>query len=203
MALVYFSFFHALINSTRLTWELSHTTFLPKMFYRVTAWPFRSMLWSIVDALILLESFCISTVIADGRNATQLLAATTLRAVLGTKTFAEILSDKESIAESMKIILDEATDDWGLTVERVEITDVGVPPVLQRAMAAEAEAAREARAKVIAAQGELSASRSLKEASRIIAEFPQALQLRYLQALSAISAKNNYRVLIPMDLLKR
>ena len=77
--------------------------------------------------------------------------------------------------------MDEATDPWGVKVERVEIKDVRLPQMLQRAMAAEAEAAREAKAKVIAAEGEMNASRALKEASEIISESPQALQLRYLQ----------------------
>ncbi|CAG0921163.1 unnamed protein product [Notodromas monacha] len=99
--------------------------------------------------------------------------------------------------------LDEATDSWGIKVERVEIKDVRLPVQLQRAMAAEAEAAREARAKVIAAEGEQKASRALKEASDVIAESPAALQLRYLQSLQSISAEKNSTILfpLPIDLL--
>ena len=87
--------------------------------------------------------------------------------------------------------LDVATEPWGVKVERVEVKDVRVPEQLQRAMAAEAEAAREARAKVIAAEGEHKASRSLRQAAEIIIESPAALQLRYLQTLNSISAENN------------
>ena len=101
----------------------------------------------------------------------------------GTKTLAEILSERETICHVMEHILDEATRPWGVKVERVEIKDVRVPVQLQRAMAAEAEASREARAKVIAADGEMRASKALREASNIIDESPSALQLRYLQVI--------------------
>ena len=99
--------------------------------------------------------------------------------------------------------MDEATDPWGVQVERVEVKDVRVPEQLQRAMAAEAEAAREARAKVITAEGEHKASRALKHASEVIMDSPAALQLRYLQTLSSISAENNSTIVfpVPMDLL--
>ena len=94
---------------------------------------------------------------------------------------------------SLQVTLDVATEPWGVKVERVEVKDVRVPEQLQRAMAAEAEAAREARAKVIAAEGEHKASRSLRQAAEIIIESPAALQLRYLQTLNSISAENNRR----------
>jgi len=119
--------------------------------------------------------------VEDFNHSTHLLGATTLRNVLGTKCLAEILSEREQIAHWMEATLDDATDPWGVKVERVEIKDVRLPVQLQRAMAAEAEAAREARAKVIAAEGEQKASRALREASDMIAESPSALQLRYLQ----------------------
>uniref|UniRef100_A0A8C2AS07 Band 7 domain-containing protein n=1 Tax=Cyprinus carpio TaxID=7962 RepID=A0A8C2AS07_CYPCA len=96
--------------------------------------------------------------------------------------------------------LDEATSVWGIKVERVEIKDVKLPIQLQRAMAAEAEAAREARAKVIAAEGEMNASRALKEASLVISESPSALQLRYLQTLSAIAAERNSTIIFPVPI---
>ena len=107
----------------------------------------------------------------------KLLAATTLRNILGTKTLGDILSERESIAHDMQVTLDEATEPWGVYVERVEVKDVRVPEQLQRAMAAEAEAAREARAKVIAAEGEHKSSRALRHAAEIIADCPAALQV--------------------------
>ena len=117
----------------------------------------------------------------DYSGSSRLLAATTLRNVLGTKNLGDILSEREAIAHEMKVktipfhdtffqsTLDEATDPWGVCVERVEVKDVRVPEQLQRAMAAEAEAAREARAKVIAAEGEHKASRALRHAAEVIA----------------------------------
>ncbi|XP_063067107.1 erythrocyte band 7 integral membrane protein isoform X1 [Engraulis encrasicolus] len=138
--------------------------------------------------------------ITNADAATRLLAQTTLRNVLGTKNLAEILSDREEIAHSMMTTLDEATDDWGIKVQRVEIKDVKLPMQLQRAMAAEAEASREARAKVIAAEGEMNASRALKEASLIIAESPSALQLRYLQTLNTIAAEKNSTIIFPLPI---
>ncbi|KAG8332663.1 hypothetical protein J6590_017887 [Homalodisca vitripennis] len=133
-------------------------------------------------------------------HSTRLLAATTLRNVLGTRNLSEILSERETISHTMQSSLDEATDPWGVKVERVEIKDVRLPVQLQRAMAAEAEAAREARAKVIAAEGEMKASRALKEASDVIAESPAALQLRYLQTLNTISAEKNSTIIFPLPL---
>ncbi|XP_039183036.1 stomatin-like isoform X1 [Crotalus tigris] len=132
--------------------------------------------------------------------ATRLLAQTTLRNILGTKDLAQILSDREEIAQSMQITLDKATDDWGIKVELVEIKDVKLPFQLQRAMAAEAEAAREARAKVIAAEGEMNASRALQKAAAIICENPAALQLRYLQTLTTIAAEKNSTIIFPLPL---
>ena len=96
--------------------------------------------------------------------------------------------------------LDAATDPCGIKVERVEVKDVRLPQQLQRAMAAEAEAAREARAKVIAAEGEQKASRALKEASDVISESPAALQLRYLQTLTHISAEKNSTIIFPLPI---
>ncbi|XP_033952353.1 stomatin isoform X1 [Pseudochaenichthys georgianus] len=138
--------------------------------------------------------------ITNADAATRLLAQTTLRNVLGTKSLAEILSDREEIAHSMQSTLDDATDDWGIKVERVEIKDVKLPVQLQRAMAAEAEATREARAKVIAAEGEMNASRALKEASLVISESPSGLQLRYLQTLSTIAAEKNSTIIFPLPM---
>merc|ERR1740123_1952168 len=136
----------------------------------------------------------------DYSHSTRLLAATTLRNVLGTKNLSEILSERDTISNVMKTVLDEATEPWGVTVERVEVKDVRVPEQLQRAMAAEAEAAREARAKVIAAEGEHKASRSLRLAAEVITDSPAALQLRYLQTLNGISAENNSTIIFPVPI---
>ncbi|KAG0421532.1 hypothetical protein HPB47_002582, partial [Ixodes persulcatus] len=156
-----------------------------------------------VDAVVYYRisnaTICITNV-EDYGHSTRLLAATTLRNVLGTKNLSEILSERESISHVMQASLDEATDSWGVKVERVEIKDVRLPVQLQRAMAAEAEAAREARAKVIAAEGEQKAARSLKEAAEVIAESPSALQLRYLQTLTSIAAEKNSTIVFPLPL---
>ncbi|XP_023321438.1 band 7 protein AGAP004871 isoform X2 [Eurytemora carolleeae] len=143
------------------------------------------------------------TNVDDYSGSARLLAATTLRNVLGTKNLGDILSERESIAQEMQSTLDEATDPWGVQVERVEVKDVRVPEQLQRAMAAEAEAAREARAKVIAAEGEHKASRALRHAAEVIVDSPAALQLRYLQTLNSISAENNSTIIfpVPIDIL--
>ncbi|KAH7722240.1 Protein MEC-2 b [Aphelenchoides avenae] len=143
------------------------------------------------------------TNVEDSSRSTKLLAQTTLRNILGTKTLAEMLSDREAISLQMQATLDEATEPWGVKVERVEMKDVRLPVQLQRAMAAEAEASREAKAKVIVAEGEQKASRALKEAAEVIAESPSALQLRYLQTLNSISAEKNSTIIFPfpIDLL--
>merc|ERR1719391_601385 len=140
------------------------------------------------------------TNVDDYSGSARLLAATTLRNVLGTRNLGDILSDRESIAQEMQSALDEATDPWGVQIERVEVKDVRVPENLQRAMAAEAEAAREARAKVIAAEGEHKASRALRHAAEVIIDSPAALQLRYLQTLNSISAENNSTIVFPVPI---
>ena len=116
----------------------------------------------------------------DYSGSARLLSATTLRNVLGTKSLGDILSERESIAKEMQELLHEATEPWGVTVERVEVKDVRVPEQLMRAMAAEAEAARNARAKVIAAEGEHKASRALRHAADVIADSPAALPITIL-----------------------
>jgi len=136
----------------------------------------------------------------DYSGSARLLAATTLRNVLGTLTLGDILCHREAIAKDMKTTLDEGTEPWGVMVERVEVKDVRVPEQLQRAMAAEAEAAREARAKVIAAEGEHKASRALRQAAEVIMDSPAALQLRYLQTLNSISAENNSTIIFPVPI---
>jgi len=138
--------------------------------------------------------------VTNAAQSTRLLASTTLRNTLGTKTLQDILADREDIAKNILGSLDSATDPWGIKVERVEVKDVRLPQQLQRAMAAEAEATRQARAKVIEAEGEQKASRALKEASDIISQSPAALQLRYLQTLSSISAEKNSTIIFPLPI---
>ncbi|KAG5679489.1 hypothetical protein PVAND_009054 [Polypedilum vanderplanki] len=138
--------------------------------------------------------------VANYSHSTRLLAATTLRNVLGTRNLSELLIERENISHTMSQILDHSTDPWGVKVERVEIKDVSLPTQLQRAMATEAEAAREARAKVIAAEGEMKASRALKEAADTISESPAALQLRYLQTLNSISSEKNSTIIFPLPI---
>ncbi|KAM4797498.1 stomatin-like protein 3 [Rhinophrynus dorsalis] len=132
--------------------------------------------------------------------ATHQLAQTTLRNILGTQTLSSILSNREEIAHNIQSILDNATHPWGVKVDRVEMRDVRLPVQMQRAMAAEAEAVREARAKVVAAEGEMNASRALKEASMVISESPAALQLRYLQTLNTIAAEHNSTIVFPLPI---
>merc|ERR1711994_1012890 len=138
--------------------------------------------------------------VTNASQSTRLLASTTLRNTLGTKTLQEILADREDIAMTILSSLDSATDPWGIKVERVEVKDVRLPQQLQRAMAAEAEATRQARAKVIEAEGEQKASRALKEASDIISSSDAALQLRYLQTLTTISAEKNSTIVFPLPI---
>merc|ERR1719391_1461207 len=136
----------------------------------------------------------------DYNRSTRLLAATTLRNVLGTKNLGEILSEREAIAEAMHHSLELATDPWGVHVDRVEIKDVRLPQQMQRSMAAEAEATRDARAKVIASEGEQKSAKALKEAADVISQSPAALQLRYLQTLNSISAEKNSTIIFPLPM---
>nr|XP_045724492.1 stomatin-like protein 3 [Mirounga angustirostris] len=136
----------------------------------------------------------------DVHQATFLLAQTTLRNVLGTQTLSQILAGREEIAHSIQTLLDDATELWGIRVARVEIKDVRIPVHLQRSMAAEAEATREARARVLAAEGEMNASKSLKSASMVLTESPIALQLRYLQTLTTVASEKNSTIVFPLPM---
>lgn len=156
-----------------------------------------------VDAVVYYRVHNAAVSVANVENAhhsTRLLAQTTLRNILGTRNLHEILADREQISIAMQSALDECTDAWGIKVERVEIKDVRLPVQLQRAMAAEAEAAREARAKLIAAEGEQKSSRALKEAADVMSLSPAALQLRYLQTLNTISAEKNSTIIFPLPI---
>jgi regulator of protease activity HflC (stomatin/prohibitin superfamily) len=136
--------------------------------------------------------------------ATSQLAQTTLRSVCGQAELDELLSDREKINSQLQEILDKHTDPWGVKVTTVEVKHIDLPQDMQRAMARQAEAERERRAKVINAEGEHQAAARLAEAAAIIAEHPMALQLRYLQTLREVSAENNSTTLfpIPIDLFK-
>jgi regulator of protease activity HflC (stomatin/prohibitin superfamily) len=138
--------------------------------------------------------------IEDYLYATSQLAQTTLRSVLGEVELDELLSDREKINAVLKKIIDERTDMWGIEVSAVEVKDVDLPDQMKRAMARQAEAERERRAKVIAAQGELQASETLAQAARTLAREPSAIQLRYLQTVTEIAAENNSTTLFPIPI---
>jgi regulator of protease activity HflC (stomatin/prohibitin superfamily) len=135
--------------------------------------------------------------------ATSQLAQTTLRSVVGQAELDELLSKRDQLNAQVQTILDEATDQWGIKVMTVEMKDVDLPMEMKRAMAKQAEAERERRAKVIHADGEFQASQRLSDAAAIIEEHPIALQLRYLQALTEVAAENNSTTIfpVPVDLL--
>ena len=138
--------------------------------------------------------------IEDYLYATSQLAQTTLRSVLGEVELDELLSDREKINAVLKKIIDERTDAWGIEVSAVEVKDVDLPDQMKRAMARQAEAERERRAKVIAAQGELQASETLAQAAKTLATEPSALQLRYLQTVTEIAAENNSTTIFPIPI---
>ena len=142
--------------------------------------------------------------IEDAFKATSQIAQTTLRSVLGKADLDALLSERERLNEDLAQIIDEQTEPWGVKVTTVEIKDVGIPSSMQRAMARQAEAERERRAKVIRADGELQAAAKLSEAARVIGSAPAGLQLRYLQTLSEIGAEQNSTVVfpLPLDLIK-
>ncbi|HWK27089.1 MAG TPA: slipin family protein [Solirubrobacter sp.] len=147
------------------------------------------------DAVVQVESFL---------KATSQIAQTTLRSVLGKAELDELLSEREKLNEELQKIIDEQTEPWGVKVSVVEIKDVGIPQAMQHAMARQAQAERERRAKVINAEGEFQASQRLGEAADVISKNPTTIQLRYLQTLSEIGINQNSTVVfpLPMDLIK-
>jgi regulator of protease activity HflC (stomatin/prohibitin superfamily) len=142
--------------------------------------------------------------IRDWYSSAQLVAQTTLRAIVGRHELDQLLSERDRIDSELATALDTQTEAWGVKVHRVEIRDVGLPESMQRAMAKQAEAERERRAKVIAAEGELQASQKLGEAAAVLAASPGALQLRQLQSMVEISAEQNSTIIfpIPVELLE-
>ncbi len=147
------------------------------------------------SAIVQVENFMV---------ATSQKAQTTLRSVLGQHVLDELLSEREKINAILQTIIDEATDPWGIKVSAVEVKDVEIPAGMQRAMARQAEAERERRAKIINAEGEFQASERLKDAAVVIEEHPIALQLRYLQTLLEIGGTNNSTIIFPapIDLIR-
>lgn len=144
------------------------------------------------------------TKVFDFGTATLQIAQTTLRNVLGQFALDELLAEREKINQRLQQIIDDGTEPWGVKVSAVEIKDVELPQSMQRAMARQAEAEREKRAKIIHAEGELQASQTLAEAAKVIASEPTSLQLRYLQTLTEISAEKNSTIIfpLPIDLLQ-
>ena len=136
----------------------------------------------------------------DYLRSTVQIAQTTLRNVLGQSELDELLAERETINRRLQAIIDEHTGRWGVKVTAVEIKDVGLPPTMQRAMAKQAEAEREKRAKVLHAQGEFLASQTLADAAAIISTEPAALQLRYLQTLAEIATEKTSTVIFPLPI---
>jgi SPFH domain / Band 7 family len=138
------------------------------------------------------------------RNATSQIAQTTLRSVLGRADLDTLLAEREQLNESLQQIIDDQTEPWGVKVTTVEIKDVGIPQGMQRAMARQAEAERERRAKIINAEGEFQASERLFDAAEVMSGNPAALQLRYLQTLLEIGTNQNSTIVlpVPIDLIK-
>ena len=136
--------------------------------------------------------------------ATSQLAQTTLRSVLGETEMDELLANRDKINSVLRQTIDTRTEDWGVEVSAVEVKDVDLPPEMKRAMARQAEAERERRAKVINAEGELQASEKLAQAAHIIGQEPAAIQLRYLQTVNEIASENNSTTIfpIPIDLFR-
>lgn len=138
--------------------------------------------------------------IEDYYFATSQLAQTTLRSVIGQSELDELLAERERINEIVRVIIDEGTDPWGIDVTGVEIKDIDLPQEMKRAMAKQAEAERERRAKVISAEGEYQASTKLAAAAEIIQAFPVAMQLRFLQTVVEVAAENNSTTLFPIPI---
>src|SRR6266566_618821 len=144
-------------------------------------------------AIVQIENFMV---------ATSQIAQTTLRSVLGQHVLDELLSEREKINAILQGIIDESTAPWGIKVSIVEVKDVEIPASMQRAMARQAEAERERRAKIINAEGEFQAAERLKDAAAVIGEQPVALQLRYLQTLLELGSSQATTIVFPVDLIR-
>ena len=138
--------------------------------------------------------------VLDYIKATSLLAATTLRGVVGKSELDELLAHRDRLNEKIQVVVDEGTNPWGIKVSMVEVKDVELPQTMQRAMAAQAEAERDRRAKVVHAEGEFQAAEKLAQAAQIIGTQPAAIQLRYLQALTGIATEKTNTIIFPLPI---
>ncbi len=138
--------------------------------------------------------------VEDYRRATWQIAQTTLRNVIGQSELDELLAHREKVNEQLQQIIDEQTEPWGIKVSLVEVKDVELPQTMQRAMAKQAEAEREKRAKIIHAEGEFAAAQQLAEAAQVIGREPATLQLRYLQTLTEIATEKNSTIIFPLPI---
>ena len=138
--------------------------------------------------------------VQDYFRATVQIAQTTLRSILGQSTLDQLLSDREIINRNVQTVIDERTERWGIKVTAVEMKDVELPQTMQRAMAKQAEAEREKRAKVLLAQGEFLAAQTLADAARLLSTEPAALQLRYLQTVTEIAVERNSTIVFPLPI---
>jgi regulator of protease activity HflC (stomatin/prohibitin superfamily) len=138
--------------------------------------------------------------VEDFRRATWLIAQTTLRNVIGQSELDELLAHREKVNDQLQRIIDEQTEPWGVKVSVVEVKDVELPQTMQRAMAKQAEAEREKRAKIIHAEGEYEASKQLAEAAEVIGSQPATIQLRYLQTLTEIAVEKNSTIIFPLPI---
>ena len=138
--------------------------------------------------------------IRDWYTSSQLVAQTSLRSIVGRHELDQLLSERDRIDAELQVALDGQTEPWGIKVHQVEIRDVGLPEGMQRAMAKQAEAERERRAKIIAAEGEMQASQRLGEAADMLTRSPGALQLRQLQTMSEIATENNSTIVFPIPI---
>jgi regulator of protease activity HflC (stomatin/prohibitin superfamily) len=143
------------------------------------------------DAIVQVEDF---------RRATWQIAQTSLRSVLGQSDLDELLIHRDEINQKLQRIIDEATEPWGIKVSIVEVKDVELPDTMKRAMARQAEAEREKRAKIIHAEGEFSAAQRLQDAAKVISGEPAAIQLRYLQTLTEIAVEKNSTIIFPIPI---
>jgi regulator of protease activity HflC (stomatin/prohibitin superfamily) len=138
--------------------------------------------------------------VLDYIKATSLLAATTLRNVVGQSELDDLLAHRDKLNDKIQVVVDEGSNPWGIKVSMVEVKDVELPDPMKRAMAAQAEAERDRRAKVVHAEGEFQAAEKLTEAAKVIATQPSALQLRYLQTLSAIATERASIIVFPLPM---
>jgi len=160
-----------------------------------------------VNAVIYFRVVNASSAVVQVENylyATSQIAQTTLRSILGQQELDELLAERDKLNQALQQVIDRQTEPWGVKVSTVEVKNVDLPQEMQRAIARQAEAERERRAKVINAEGEYQAAARLAEAAHVIAREPAALQLRYLQTLAEIATENNSTTIfpVPIDLLK-